>query len=1488
MRSFARIRHLGPDEPLPELPTEAELPPIEDNVFLDYARDRIEKDLRTKANVAFWVSEPHEDHTGTGGRRMFLFDALCLDQFVDSTAQTASDRFLLVPSFTEDTRRRSSRVTFGSGPNTFLMRLELGFAMPLPMGSRADMPDRPGGALCLGGTYNTTQAAVEDLTVSQITLIGPSNDTTTINRQSQFGRFGVGENPPGSKPIIRIGEARGAPQTRSLLAAMGLWGQSEAAGSDHVVEFTSAFIDGSEEPHHHYAVACRRRVRLNRAIHVDTIDGRARLDLTDQLGGMLEIDQRSVLVECHWGIDLSDDAVRAGLQGDAKPLEAKLRASLRWTSTAQLANGTLGLAENEAPLDGSNRLILRAGGLEEAARLSTVARNALTATDSQPQSILPTLSDALITSGKAVPLIAYARRLSSSLMIGGKPNIERDNAETSRLARFGITLDSDVLAGTQETGRNLDYLHLPSITEGWPESKPWIHPPSFPSTLPMRMVLAGFDDKEPNPDPRVHHNHIRLGHDARIVDEASESIFDDGSVNDGVFIAIGNDNGAAETPHEGGAHFAGLDARLGSLAFTRAGPVLVADKPGERGNQSRLVIRRRDRRAINRRAAAEQMPSLDVEWTLALAIDTAQPVTTDIPHGDRDERPSDLLIRETRLDEFADFGTVSPFELTVKERLQDDHDRLLQAELRENTSAGADDVATFTVLSQAPFSAYRFSRRPLSASADPTKPVATYDSDAREWRMLKAAETYQYTRPAGATGEDADKPGMLELHDPDRRQSTTLPALPPENGVERRHVLDMRLSPPSKAWVDPSDLTRDFFLPEYAGRELFRQRGDFGLGMKLTALRSELLYGLSLGLMVPQNDDGTPGPRIAELQTLTGRMVGRGDGDTNLALRQRWRDLRRAFEQRPERLEVWTLDAARENPFVPAKFSDGLSFSLRHTALLAPPVKSGDYAPQSATPGNVEPPRFHPHGLSGGALWPLESANINRVVAGNPVGSDGTLDGVVLSPLGDSGNQTVRFLDGYVTIITETRDGHLHKQRVEILGRIAGLWHRAKHVVIYERTTAPSPQFTPDPHQETRTRRPVLRKVEEFVEILQPSRRYPDMTDIAPRSRGFLEEVRFNSRVIHVNSAWGRDVGTQGWEVPLWNRGEAEVRPQIYPYPDVAFLTVGEGNSAAPQAIQECLDVANLYFYTDAEAAETTPDTDAWPVRHGVDTSGLGSPDIVRQIMTNAAEGVVDGRRAAASRILPGLRRFTWRLAPSVTRTRINNERGTKPIFAGLESVSLMRDPGGSVKDPDSVIAALAKRPDFEKFSDNLSTDVSLPLSRANPPKNVPAYQGVIDAVDAITVAGSPSGDQLRDLATALDALATKDTVKLIDKVLDKDGSGLVDKAKTLLGTADKLVSRARDFDAEDCKSIAAKAAATIRQRELLAMQMARQAESETLAQIRALEVVSREEAKQILYDMLVDNTRDLFDQAAQGLGDVRGGVATARAVVADWRSDVI
>lgn len=1465
--SLARVSRVGDAGKLPRriTATAVEKVPPERNVFLKDGRAEIETLLEKPGTVSFWIHEPKEG--GSGGQRLYFFGPLWLDQFQAGKSEVPSERFPLLPEIRTAKKDSASSVCFGSG-SAWDIRIALLFPMPVALGNLFPVSPDKGGVL--GFTTLVLTEQEKDLEDDPRALLRPNvfifappglgkESDVKRNVDWTYGEFAIGTPKSGIK-ALRGKKAYSSPAFESVLQSLGFGAQSVEKGTGHTVEFLSA---GSKDGHV-YAVCCRRTQTLQADAGVAVESNKALLDLNRQLGGRLELKDQKLVAECHWTVLMTDNLLFRALTASGEAAHAGgFFVSLRFdTEVPGGIVGAKGAALREP-------LTLAGAGLVEAARIGNAARAGLVATDRQPQSGLPELrteTDAAVT----LPVIGYPSNPRMTFVPGRLPELTLSKG----LAQIGFTPDTALLDAGQGPGRNLARRHLERIpgAKDWsaPEAAAlsWRLPPDPAPTVPFRMRLPAFDDRQAGADRGAMHYHVLLGYDPEVA-------IDMGKAKDVISFALGN--GAGED--------VGLEARLGSLEFVRRGALL---QPG-----TRLRLFRRHRPEVDARPAAGTAATLRLEWQLALSVDRAYPVTTDISHGDREERPSDLLIRE------AQGGSPdAAFVLTLTERLTDSMDRHLVAALDERSDANADAARdTFTVLTESPFSVYRFSRRPLSVSGGLIS-VAAYDSDAREWTFRKPEQTepYRFTRPAGAIGEDADKPRRLELHDARSRADAVAPALADgPDGAARRYAVDTRFSPPTDLWINPSDLQRNFNLPEYAARELFQQRGDFGLGVGFTALRGELLYGLSHSIQPPKGLDAGPGPRVAELETLTGAMVHYDKKEKrDVPIRSRWVTLREALRQRPERLEIWTLDTRRNDPFVPARFDSGVQAAMRGTALLAPPMLGGDQE-GGGPPEGLEAPRLHPHGLSGGVLWPLESANITRVLRQAPVATSAEVNGLVLSPMGNSGNQTARFLNNYATIITETRDGFLQKQRVEIIGRIAGLWHPSKHVVIYERTTAPSPQFAPHPDQPTRTRRPALRKVEEFVEILQPVRRFPDMDNVSLRSRGCLEEVRFNSTVIHVNGAWGRDVGRYGWEVPLWNRGEAELRPQIYPYPDVAVVTTGEGSGDRPQAVQECLDVANLYFYTDPEAAKTEVRTDRWPVRHGVDTSALGKADVLGELIgVGKAPKEKPERRTAAGRVLPGLRRFTLRLAPSDVKSRINAERGDKPIFSGLASITLMRNPGDLAKDAEiddnlkKIKKAVGALGAADALKDLVKPGVALPLGKDNP-IDVPAYGTALDAIQAIKDLENPAKANLEKLKADLLPLTEKAIVAAIDMKLAKKGTVLGDAVDLLKNNEDlkEVFERARDFDVADCNALADKAAGAIRRRRLMYVALVNEARKDFARQVMAANVLTRETARDWLIEAITAESDAFFEETARNLGELRSGVATVRAITADWRADV-
>ena len=707
---------------------------------------------------------------------------------------------------------------------------------------------------------------------------------------------------------------------------------------------------------------------------------------------------------------------------------------------------------------------------------------------------------------------------------------------------------------------------------------------------------------------------------------------------------------------------------------------------------------------------------------LSLPVSRVKTLTTDMPRMDRTGRAPPLLIPM-----FEEATSSNVYWLRATETVSARQDRRVEADIIEDSTDQGE--RSYVVLSTEPFALYRFTSQPLSdrGQADSAS-VAVYSGDDRVWQYKKVSDLYHYSLPPQAIGESADKPRRLEIHDlpdgstedPPRPFVTRIltdghgkEVLDEEESNARRRAVDFRLTPSAEIWIRPSDVERGYFMPESAAHEIFRQFGAYGMGAALAFLRAEFLYGLSVGVNVAKERSIARGARIAEIEALVGQISGLAiETDADRGVADRWAALRTAFLRRPERLEVWAHDLDSTVAFTPAKFSDGVQFSLRGTALHRAPLidltaerpdnEPGEAAPEGRSATNDWPliggspppadaedvtapsaPRHHPQGLAGGALWPVESLNLFNALLSSPLSRGGSIENIALSPTGGDATQKAEFLDGKVSIISETRNGRVQRQQVEVLGRVCAFWHRAKHVVVYERTVNPSAQFAPkydeDPNR-TRSRRPILRKVREYIELLQPERCYPDFETAAPRSAGFLDRVRFNSRIIPVDSAWSSDVGDYGWQVPLWNRLAARERPQVYPMPDVAFVTVGEGQGERPLVAQECRDPDCVYFFADFKISGS--DTDTWPARLSLDFPNMPRATELAEVYDRASSNPKpapsqgnggDLRRPAVARILPGLRRFTWRLSPSAQKTAINAGRSGKPLYVGVDSVSFMR-----------------------------------------------------------------------------------------------------------------------------------------------------------------------------------------------------------------------
>ena len=220
---------------------------------------------------------------------------------------------------------------------------------------------------------------------------------------------------------------------------------------------------------------------------------------------------------------------------------------------------------------------------------------------------------------------------------------------------------------------------------------------------------------------------------------------------------------------------------------------------------------------------------------------------------------------------------------------------------------------------------------------------------------------------------------------------------------------------------------------------------------------------------------------------------------------------------------------------------------------------------------------------------------------------------------------------------------------VERIGRIGVFWNKAKHVIIYERSVVPSKQFMNE--QEKNLGRPMLRKVKEYVEILEDVRRYPD-TELqsAFDGSGCVQACMFSKQIIPVSNSWASNVSSLdgnvdlGWQIPLWRAGSD---PAIYPKPKIEIELRSPGSDDDAISIVPLTDPQRVYFYTDVrsevDGQRLTDDVHAWPAVEGIDYPNQPDPhldDIEPSISTSAS--AIDDVLPDAPATFPGLERFTF------------------------------------------------------------------------------------------------------------------------------------------------------------------------------------------------------------------------------------------------------
>ena len=561
--------------------------------------------------------------------------------------------------------------------------------------------------------------------------------------------------------------------------------------------------------------------------------------------------------------------------------------------------------------------------------------------------------------------------------------------------------------------------------------------------------------------------------------------------------------------------------------------------------------------------------------------------------------------------------------------------------------------------------------------------LAEWDSDrgrSATWRVSKQSDGYDLVLPSPAVGETVarDRGYGLKVFD--------------VNGKRYENLADFRLSPPVtlRLGTEPRFGDLGAVEPPFNTRRIFGTAQDRApYGAPLFHASFELLYGMTA------NVQGTFGLVLREIGSDIGRAplpidssvgVGRnrafadprelpgGIGRKVQAAQEAWTDrltrgwskVLAAVEARPAVLSMRNIGHERTSTV-----ATGLDFALRPTADIAAPVDldrnfaNTPYAPSRPREENgvrTDIWGAHPP-LEGGADAGFESANIYRELWETPTSVSGELTDVTLTAFGAAGAQRATFSNGKQRIISRASQGRTHFYSLERVGRIATYWNRCKHVIVYERTTSATVQFAQS--QPELRGRPVLRKVREYVEILEPMRAFPEDGAHARRC-GPVLGLRFDAMIIPVDSAWGSDVGAFGWKLPLYQPGADGYVP-----PPIDFEMAIDPRAGSTSRLCRCRSPERIFFYSSA-LPNDGEDTNAWAKVPGVDYC-IEPPPRPPMVISHHRSNI-DRQLPSAEEVPLGYELFTQIIdtadGPPID---LGARRTGKPMVATLSNITVTR-----------------------------------------------------------------------------------------------------------------------------------------------------------------------------------------------------------------------
>ncbi len=597
-----------------------------------------------------------------------------------------------------------------------------------------------------------------------------------------------------------------------------------------------------------------------------------------------------------------------------------------------------------------------------------------------------------------------------------------------------------------------------------------------------------------------------------------------------------------------------------------------------------------------------------------------------------------------------------------------------------NQSTSGGNPVSLLILDRTPFLVARVNLPSLLGSGNASGAVVAQWSNAFEgggWQSQSGVQAITVLLPPQGIGEAMER----------------------GRDIGPAHI-DYRFSPCAQVQLTPPlilDQDAAYYEAPWNLRRLLATPGQDVPGALLPSFSAEFLYGMGVSVQSPQL-------RLTEISSLTGRLAPpvpdpQIPSTVYSNYQAYWSNVLDTFQTRLAALVPW--DGVQANTL---SLTNGTQYTLRQSADLA-------YPGPPPTPAGTQPFPTLPNGLKGGVGWIFETAGPYTAVWQRPQSTSALLADPVLSTLGGWAKQRAVFLNGSTVVNAHVEMGRVSTVSVEFIGRIGVLWNHAKHVVVYERTVQPSAQFQES--QDLLLGRPIVRKVEEYIEILQPIRQYPESG--AAIQTACVQGSEFKSKIIYIDPSWGSLVPndpSDGWKVPLWQRG---ADPFVYPKPHIVLQVALDPDTGSETQNQEITEPEKLFFYQPASGG---PNPDAWAAVQGVDFDDLDTS--LAGSSAGAAQG--DSNQAYRLSISPGLGAYTWSLAPGPFPVNVVAARtSSTSISARLKNVTMMRAMPGtrSGTQPSVQAQALNAIPDhitslFQELSDSWKGSVAATIGSSD------------------------------------------------------------------------------------------------------------------------------------------------------------------------------